>query len=199
MVGMPVAKRLEAEWRFAGAVTPGGKPPVRTLPEVAFAGRSNVGKSSLINRLTRTKGLARTSGTPGRTQQINFFVGPQNLVFADLPGYGFARAPTPVRQSWRPLVEGYLLDRELLRAVVVIIDSRRGVGESDDQLFDFLAAHGIASLAVLSKIDKLKQGDRVRLLRGLRGPLEGAIPFSIVSGEGERDLWRRLTQLAALG
>ena len=88
--------------------------------------------------------------------------------------------------------------RDLLQAVVVIVDARRGLSDSDVQLFDFLQAHGIRPLAVLSKIDKLKQGERVRLLRGLREPLDGAIPFSVVSGEGERDLWRRLTELGTL-
>ena len=194
-----MAKRRErAPWRFVGAVGPGGQPPPLGLPEIAFAGRSNVGKSSLINRLTRTRGLARTSRTPGRTQQINFFGGPEELVFADLPGYGWARAPAHVRESWRPLVEGYLLGREALKGVVVILDSRRGVGEADRQLLGFLAGQEIPVVAVLSKIDKLKQGERARALRSVAGEIEDAIPFSSVSGEGERDLWRRLTDLAEL-
>lgn len=191
-------RRERGGWAFVGAVSAGGVPPTLGLPEIAFAGRSNVGKSSLINRLTRTKGLARTSGTPGRTQQINFFAGPEEIVFADLPGYGWAKAPAHVRESWRPLVEGYLLDRETLRGVVVILDVRRGVGDADRQLLDFLSARGIAVVPVLSKVDKLKQGDRVKLLRAAREALDAPIPFSSVSGEGERDLWRRLTDLATL-
>lgn len=193
-----MAKRRErAPWHFAGAVSPGGVPPVLGLPEVAFAGRSNVGKSSLINRITRTNGLARTSRTPGRTQQINFFLGIEEIVFADLPGYGWARAPAHVRESWRPLVEGYLLGRETLRGVVVIIDVRRGVGDADRQLLDFLDGNEIPVVPVLSKVDKLKQGERVRLVRSAKKELDGVIPFSSVTGEGERDLWRRLTDLAA--
>lgn len=191
-------RRERAPWEFAGAVSPGGVPPPLHLPEIAFAGRSNVGKSSLINRLTRTKGLARTSGTPGRTQQINFFVGPEEIVFADLPGYGWARAPAHVRESWRPLVEGYLTGRDTLRGVVVIIDVRRGVGEADRQLLDFLREHEIPTIAALSKVDKLKQGERVRLTRSAKKELDDVIPFSSVTGEGERDLWRRLTDLTAL-
>lgn len=191
-------RRERAPWQFVGAVSPGGTPPPLGMPEIAFAGRSNVGKSSLINRLTRTKGLARTSGTPGRTQQINFFVGPEDVVFADLPGYGWARAPTNVRKSWRPLVEGYLTSRDTLRGVVVIIDVRRGVGEADRQLLEFLAGHEIPNVVALSKVDKLKQGERVRLTRSAKKELEEVIPFSSVTGEGERELWRRLTDLAAL-
>lgn len=191
-------RRERAPWHFAGAVSAGGTPPILELPEVAFAGKSNVGKSSLINSITRTRGLARTSRTPGRTQQINFFLGIEEIVFADLPGYGWARAPRPVREAWRPLVEGYLVGRETLRGVVLIIDSRRGLGDEDRQLLDFLAAHEIPVVPVLSKIDKLKQGERVRQLRTAKQDLDDVIPFSTMTGEGERDLWRRLTDLAAL-
>lgn len=194
-----MAKRREqGPWRFVGAVGPGGTPPSLGLPEIAFAGRSNVGKSSLINRLTRTRGLARTSGTPGRTQQINFFGGPDDVVFADLPGYGWARAPAHVREAWRPLVEGYLTGRDTLRGVVVIVDARRGVGDPDRQLLGFLADQDIDSVLVLSKVDKLKQGERVRATRAVAAEIDGSVPFSSVTGEGERDLWRRLTDLAGL-
>lgn len=192
-------RRERAPWHFAGAVSPGGVPPKLDLPEIAFAGRSNVGKSSLINRITRTKGIARTSRTPGRTQQINFFLGIEEIVFADLPGYGWARAPAHIRNSWRPLVEGYLVERETLRGVVVIIDIRRGVGDADRQLLDFLSEHEIATVAVLSKVDKLKQGERVRLTRSAKKDLQDVVPFSAVTGEGERELWRRLTDLTGLG
>lgn len=191
-------RRERAPWRFVGAVSAGGRPPRLGSPEIAFAGRSNVGKSSLINRLTRTRGLARTSRTPGRTQQINFFAGEDDLVFADLPGYGWAKAPVHVRQAWRPLVEGYLAERDTLRGVVVIMDSRRGVGDADRQLLDFLASHEIPVVPVLSKVDKLKQGERVRLVRSASQELDGVVPFSSVSGDGERELWRRLTDLAEL-
>ncbi len=191
-------RRERAPWHFAGAVSAGGVPPLLEFPEIAFGGRSNVGKSSLINQITRTKGLARTSRTPGRTQQINFFLGLEEIVFADLPGYGWARAPAQVREAWRPLVEGYLLARDTLRGVVVIIDSRRGVGEMDRQLLDFLEENEIEVVPVLSKIDKLKQGERVRLVRAAKKELSEVIPFSAVTGEGERELWRRLTDLARL-
>ncbi|HEY8517494.1 MAG TPA: ribosome biogenesis GTP-binding protein YihA/YsxC [Candidatus Binatia bacterium] len=179
-------------------MSPGGRAPTLSLPEFAFAGRSNVGKSSLINRLTRTPGLARTSSTPGRTQQINFFVLPERIVFADLPGYGFARVPEHVRAAWKPLLEGYLGSRETLRGVVVIIDARRGLRDEDEQLLQFAAACGRPTIVVANKIDKLKQGERVRLLRDLGARLGEVVAFSAVTGEGERELWRRLTALAGV-
>src|SRR5262249_17507118 len=138
--------RQSGAWRFAGALSLDGRPPVFHLPEFAFAGRSNVGKSSLINALTRTRSLARTSSTPGRTQQINFFELPGKMVFADLPGYGFARVPERVRAGWKPLVEGYLETRDTLRAVVVIVDARRGFESEDQQLRAFVAATGRDSI-----------------------------------------------------
>lgn len=187
-----------ADWRFAGAVVPNGRPPSFGLPEIAFAGRSNVGKSSLINRLTRSARLARTSRTPGRTQQVNFFVGRDEVVFADLPGYGFARVPEAVRASWKRLVEEYLEHREELRGVVVIVDARRGIEGDDAQLLDYLARFARPAIVVASKVDKLKQQGRARALTALRAAHADAIPFSAVSGEGERELWERLSRLAGL-
>jgi GTP-binding protein len=179
-------------------MAPGGRAPSFSLPEFAFAGRSNVGKSSLINRLTRSPGLARTSSTPGRTQQINFFLLPERMVFADLPGYGFARVPEEVRATWKPLIEAYLDRRETLRAVVLILDARRGLREEDALLLEFARDHGREAVVVANKIDKLKQGERARLLRDLGARLHDVVPFSATTGEGERELWRRLTALAAV-
>jgi len=188
-----------ADWRFAGAATPGRQAPALGLPEVAFAGRSNVGKSSLINRLTRAAGLARTSRTPGRTQQINVFAGRDEIAFADLPGYGFARVPQAVRSSWKGLVEGYLASRRELRAVVVIVDARRGIQRDDADLLAYLAAAGRPAVLVANKIDKLKQGERVRALAAMRRECADVIAFSAVTGEGERELWSRLARAGALG
>lgn len=187
-----------ADWQFAGAAGPGARPPALGLPEIAFAGRSNVGKSSLINRLTRNARLARTSRTPGRTQQINFFTGRDQIAFADLPGYGFARVPEAVRASWKRLVEEYLERRDELRAVVVIVDARRGVEADDRRLLEYLATAGRAVVLVANKIDKLKQGERARALAALREIAPDAIPFSAASGEGERVLWERLARLCAV-
>lgn len=173
----------------AGAATPDRIPPP-TIPEVAFAGKSNVGKSSLLNRLCGRKGLARVSKTPGRTQQLNFFLFDERLMLVDLPGYGFARVPLEVKANWKMLVEGYLTNRRTLRAVVVIVDVRRGIGHDDAQLLDFLDARGIRSILVATKLDKVKRGERRRLLEAVRSASGGrtVIAFSAVSGEGIDDL-----------
>lgn len=186
-------------WHFAGAVSsPTGSAPIFALPEIAFAGRSNVGKSTLINRLTRSPGLARTSSTPGRTQQINFFLLPEKLVFADLPGYGFAKVPERIRATWKPLLERYFETRDTLRGVVVILDARRGLKPDDQTLLDFAASQSRPVVVVANKIDKLKQAEKAKLTRELSALVPDWLPFSAVTGEGERELWRRLTALAAV-
>ena len=129
-------------------------------PEVAIAGRSNVGKSSLINELTRRKKLAKISSTPGKTQLINFFRIDDGPVLVDLPGYGFARVPLAIKNKWRSLVEQYLRDREALRGVVVLIDSRRGAKEMDLNLLVWLAKADLPACLVLTKVDKLKKRER---------------------------------------
>jgi GTP-binding protein len=189
--GEPLAERRRSKsgWGFAGALGVQGAPPDLGLPEVAFAGRSNVGKSTLINRLMRSPGLARTSRTPGRTQQVNFFVGDMGLAFADLPGYGYARVPGAVQAGWGPLVERYLGRRETLRGVVVLVDARRGLMEGDRLMLELADAHGKAAEIVLSKIDKLGQSERAKLLRAVASERPGAVPFSAVTGEGEDALW----------
>ena len=175
--------------------------PPPTLPEIAFAGRSNVGKSSLLNRLVGRRGLARVSKTPGRTQQINFFALDDRLLFVDLPGYGFARVPLAVKEQWRGLVEGYLVGRRSLRGVVVLVDLRRGIEADDARLLDFLAAHGIAALLVATKIDKLARGARLRRLAEMAGQWTGGAPlaFSAVSGDGVPELWSAVQRLAVGG
>ena len=199
---MPERKKSgakDAGWRFAGAISsPEGRPPVLALPEFAFAGRSNVGKSTLINRLTKSPGLARTSSTPGRTQQINFFLLPEKLVFADLPGYGFAKVPERIRAVWKPLLERYLESRDTLRAIVVIIDARRGLGGEDEVLLEFAQRCARPAIVVANKIDKLRQAERSRLQRELSARIPEFIAFSGTTGEGERELWKRLTALAVV-
>jgi len=172
----------------AGAATIERIPPA-TLPEVAVAGRSNVGKSSLLNRLVGHKGVARVGKTPGRTQQINFFAVGALLTLVDLPGYGFARVPLAVKGEWRLLVEHYLTRRQGLCGVVVLIDARRGVAAEDARLLDFLAAHEIASQLVATKIDLLKRSERAILLRTLG---HDAIAFSAKTGEGVEGLWQAI-------
>ena len=185
---------------LAGAADPAHFPKL-SYPEIAFAGRSNVGKSSLLNRLVGQRKLARVSKTPGRTQQINFFLIDDRLTFVDLPGYGFARVPANVKQQWKCLVESYLSTRHNLRAVVVIVDLRRGVEEDDAQLLDYLHAQGIPAILVATKADKLAYGARQRHARevteGLTHALAAVIVCSAESGEGIEQLWKQLATAGA--
>lgn len=177
----------------AGAATPDRLPPPGG-PEIAFAGRSNVGKSSLLNRLVGQHGLARVSKTPGRTQQINFFAVADGWCLVDLPGYGFARVPRAVQVGWRALVECYLTSRRNLRGVVVIIDVRRGVEEDDGELIDFLRQHGIPVRLAVTKIDKVGRGQRELARRALLEQWTDLAPVlvSALSGEGVPELRRGL-------
>jgi GTP-binding protein len=180
----------------AGAASLDRLPPA-SLPEVAFAGRSNVGKSSLLNRLLGRRSLARVSRTPGRTQQINFFAVDERLLFVDLPGYGFARVPLAVKEQWRGLVEGYLVGRRSLRAVVVLVDVRRGIEPDDAQLLDFLAAHRIAAVVAVTKTDKLARGPRLKRMAEIAAQRAGTRPiaFSAASGDGAAELWAAIDEL----
>jgi len=184
----------------AGASDPAQLPRL-SHPEIAFAGRSNVGKSSLLNRLVGQRKLARVSKTPGRTQQINFFLIEQRLTFVDLPGYGFARVPAHVKQQWKHLVEGYLSTRRNLRGVVVIVDLRRGVEEDDAQLLDYLRTEGIPAILVATKADKLAYGARQQRARqvatGLVHSVATLIVCSAESGEGIDQLWKQLAACCA--
>lgn len=142
----------------AGAAKPDSLPPA-TLPEVALAGRSNVGKSSLLNALTGRRSLARTSQTPGRTQQINFFDLGQRLMLVDLPGYGYAKAGRSAVQGWSALIGLYLKGRAKLRRVLVLIDARRGVGPHDREAMDAMDAAAVSYQIVLTKADQLGKAD----------------------------------------
>jgi GTP-binding protein len=144
---------------LGGMAAAGGWRPPTTLPEIAFAGRSNVGKSSLLNLLIRRKAFARVSHTPGRTREINFFEVNHDFILVDLPGYGYARLSKERRQEWRPLIEGYLRGATQLRGLVLLIDARRDPTEEDRQMLDFLAEIGIPTLVVLTKMDKVGRSE----------------------------------------
>jgi GTP-binding protein len=167
---------------LASAAGPADMPPPGPL-EIAFAGRSNVGKSSAINALTGRKRLAFTSKTPGRTQTINFFELGPNARLVDLPGYGYAKVPQPVRAQWRTLVDSYMRSRDTLAGVVLVMDARHPLTTLDLQLIDFLGE--VRLLALLSKADKLSRAEQARTLASVKASLRGEVRlFSSLSGQG---------------
>ena len=167
------------------------RPPVK-LPEVAFAGRSNVGKSSLLNALVRRNAIARVSKTPGRTREINFFEVNGEFVLVDLPGYGYARVSKAARAAWRPLIEGYLHGTSALRGLVLLLDVRRDPTPDDEQMFAFLAERGVPVLVAITKIDKLTAraaAERVEQLTAMLGlEPDQVVAFSAVTGAGRDEL-----------
>jgi GTP-binding protein len=187
---------------FLGSAVKPAQYPQHELPEVAFAGRSNVGKSSLINCLLQRKKLVRTSRTPGRTQTINFFGINQTYCFVDLPGYGFARVPEAIRAGWRPMVETYLTTRRPLRGVVQILDLRHPPTADDIQLWNWLRDRGLPAIAVLTKADKLNRSQwplhlrQIVLVLGL--PVEDGVLFSALTREGRDALWQKILPWLAM-
>ncbi|MBI5815349.1 MAG: YihA family ribosome biogenesis GTP-binding protein [Nitrospinae bacterium] len=186
------------------AVKPGQYPSL-TLPEVAFAGRSNVGKSSLINSLTGRKGLVKVSKTPGKTQLLNFFKINDALTLVDMPGYGFANVPEKTKESWGEMVETYLKNRDQLKCVVSLLDCRRVPNEDDIQLLTWLRHYEVPTVIVFTKIDKIPKTHRIRFVREAMAPLTevtgGAakpVMYSSLSGEGKRELWIAIETLSRL-
>ena len=172
--------------------------PDSAYPELAFVGRSNVGKSSLINSLLNRKKLVKTSQTPGKTQEINFFKINNDFIFADLPGYGFAKVPQLVQKRWRKMIEDYLLKRETLLAVIFIVDLRRSPSPLDLDLQRWLEAHGVKYLLVGTKVDKLSQSEikkqvnklNIAYFDGGKGEL---LIYSSKSSRGRKELWSEIT------
>lgn len=188
--------KIHATEFLASAVSP-TQYPRHFLPEVAFAGRSNVGKSSLINTLVHRRDLVKTSATPGKTQALNFFLINQRFLLVDLPGYGYAKVPRSVQARWRPMVETYLQQRHTLRAVVHIVDLRHPPTEQDQQLRDWLQQHGMTIITVATKADKIKSGQRAGHVQDVCRQLamttdEPLLLFSARSREGRFQLWRQL-------
>jgi GTP-binding protein len=184
--------RITAARFVAAAAGPGTEPPPGP-PEIAVAGRSNVGKSSLLNTVLGRRSLVRTSRTPGRTRQVNFFLVNERFVLVDLPGYGYAVGPESERESWGPLVEGYLRERTTLRGVVLLVDVRRGLEGEEIELLAFLADIGRPAALVATKIDKLSRSAARAALRKLEGTAGGAVPvigFSAHTGEGRERFWQ---------
>lgn len=172
-----------------GVVAMDGLPSPDRL-EVCFAGRSNVGKSSLINALTGTKGLARASNTPGRTQEINFFTQGPDLYLVDLPGYGYANAPVKVVEKWQRLLKKYLSGRQTLRRAFVLIDSRHGVKPVDDEIMKLLDTSAVTFQCVMTKADKVKAKDREKVLEQVRKALSkhpAAFPEIVLTSSEKGD------------
>jgi GTP-binding protein len=191
-------KIVTAEF-VASAVAP-AQYPRQPLPEVAFAGRSNVGKSSLINTLVHRKNLVKTSATPGKTRVINFFVVNQRFLLVDLPGYGYAKVPREIQASWRPMVETYLQQRGTLRAVVHIVDLRHPPTPQDQQLRSWLLHHRLTVVTVATKADQVTRGQRIAHIQAIRQalalpPEEPVLLFSAHNHEGRFPLWRCLEGL----
>jgi len=180
------------------AVKPSQYPPA-DLPEIAFAGRSNVGKSSLINTLVNRKRLVKTSSTPGRTQLINFFRVNDAFNLVDLPGYGYAKVPAAVKRQWGPMIEAYLQQRETLQAVVLILDVRRTPGDEERNFIAWLNRYGLPVILALTKADKLsksKLSQRRRVIsQALTQDSENLLLFSAKTRQGKEDIWRAIEQL----
>jgi GTP-binding protein len=170
--------------------------PVETLPEIAFLGRSNVGKSTLLNALVGHEGLAFTSATPGRTQGVNFYRVDGRYYFVDLPGYGYAKVPQEIRRGWKELIESYLGGRKTLELSILLIDARRGWMERDQELGQWLEFHGRRYLVVATKTDKLKsRKDHDNGMAAIRATGCELVPFSAKTGRGVREIWQAISTI----
>jgi len=185
---------------FITSATHPSQYPEELIPEVAFVGRSNVGKSSLINTLVNRKRLARTSAAPGKTRLVNFFKINNQLFFVDLPGYGFAKVPLSVKKSWGPMVEKYLKERQNLRLVIMILDIRRDPSKEDISLVHWLDYYDVNFLFVLTKTDKLS-GNQINIRRRKiagylkKESLDEIILFSARTGYGKEAVWKRIMEV----
>ncbi len=184
---------------FVTSATQPSQYPPALLPEIAFAGRSNVGKSSLINVLANRKHLVKTSSTPGRTRLINFFEINRQMGFVDLPGYGYAKVPESVKKTWGPMIETYLSTRKTLRGVIVILDIRRAPRQEELNLINWLHHYSISAIFVLTKTDKLSKNKQAQKLDLIAGVLErdksNFILFSAKSRRGRNTLWKAILSL----
>lgn len=169
--------------------------PVHDMPEIAFAGKSNVGKSSLLNAMLNRKALARTSSQPGKTQTINFYSVQDTLMFVDLPGYGYAKVSKTERERWGQLIEDYLQNREQLKKIILLIDIRHEVGKNDKMMYDWIKHYHNNVIVVATKLDKIKRSQVQKQLSVIRKGLEltsedKLIAFSAETKQGKDELWQ---------
>ncbi|HED23657.1 MAG TPA: YihA family ribosome biogenesis GTP-binding protein [Firmicutes bacterium] len=193
---------LQAELKASAYKT--GDFPSWERPEIAFLGRSNVGKSSLLNKLVNRKNLARTSSTPGKTRGIYFYLINENFSFVDLPGYGYARVSKKERERWAPIIEDYLSARSNLYGCLHLIDCRHEPTEDDRLMAEWLRLHSIRRITVATKADKLSRGALLRQISVIRKKLdlfeeEPVLPFSAVTGSGRDILWKAIQTLMPRG
>jgi GTP-binding protein len=200
----PVERLVIRNVEFIGGMAEKhGWRPESALPEIAFAGRSNVGKSSLLNTLVRRRSFARVSRTPGRTREINFFRINNGFVLVDLPGYGYARVSKERKAEWKPLIQSYLRRTTQLRGLVLLLDIRRDPSEDDRAMLDFLAETEVPTIVALTKTDKLSRAAAKQkaadIAKALALDSDQVIPFSSQSGEGRVELLEAITDLVEAG
>ena len=180
------------------------KLPKNTKPEIAFAGKSNVGKSSLINALMNRKSLARTSGQPGKTQTINFYCINSELYLTDLPGYGFAKVSQSEKEKWGQMIEKYLHSSKQLKAVFLLVDIRHDPSANDKMMYDWMVYQGFNPIIIATKLDKIKRSQVQKQLKAVRTGLNAGadttiIPFSAQTKQGREEIWKLIEDLIGYG
>lgn len=186
--------------KFSGSYSNISQVKLKRLPEIAIAGRSNVGKSSLINSLVNRKNLALTSSTPGKTRLLNYYCFDEQFYLVDLPGYGYAKVSQDERQAWKRLVESYLTNNIFVKGIIEIIDSRHGITRSDLEMINWLIKLGLPTLLVATKTDKLPRSKANHIIQKLEAEATtlgapGLIPFSTVTKQGKDQIWQAITEL----
>lgn len=176
------------------------KLPENTLPEIAFAGKSNVGKSSLINALINRKALARTSSQPGKTQTINFYNVNKEMYYVDLPGYGYAKVSAEIKAKWGKMIERYLQTSNQLKAVFLLIDIRHDPSANDKQMYDWIIQNGYEPIIIATKLDKIKRSQKDKQLKAIRVGLQvrpgtQIMPFSAETKQGREEIWQFIEEI----
>jgi len=185
---------------FSGSFSNINQVKLKRLPEIAIAGRSNVGKSSLINCLVNRKKLAFTSSTPGKTRVLNYYSLDDQFYLVDLPGYGYAKVSQDERETWKKLVESYLSNNSYVKGIIEIIDSRHGITQSDLDMINWLIQLGLPTLLIATKTDKLPRSKANHIIQKLESEatglgVPGLIPFSKVTKQGKDEIWQAITEL----